>query len=203
MSAPLAWRVFRPLSTQPRNWVTTRHGFNWENQTVYKLGVQYGVNNRLQVRAGYNYGKTPIPDDMVTFNLLAPAPWEHHYSLGFTYRANENLEVTAPICMQLPTANRIVARHRQLRLVQYAPEHVWRDLWLGTGTGPGALEDTANPNGAHQLRRLVCRSELRAIENTATQAIARTLAPRGGRFTQAISSTSTSASKAAMRTLTT
>ncbi|MDP1864090.1 MAG: outer membrane protein transport protein [Thiobacillus sp.] len=67
-------------------------GFGWENQTVYKLGVQYGVNNRLLLRAGYNYGKTPI--DQVTFNLLAPATVEKHYSLGFTYKANDLLEVT-------------------------------------------------------------------------------------------------------------
>ena len=69
-------------------------GFNWTNQTVYKLGVQYGVNKRLQVRAGYNYGASPIPDDMVTFNLLAPGTVERHYSLGFTYKPNDTLEVT-------------------------------------------------------------------------------------------------------------
>lgn len=69
-------------------------GFGWKDQTVYKFGVQYGVNNRLQLRAGYNYGASPIPDNMVTFNLLAPATVERHYSLGFTYKANENLEVT-------------------------------------------------------------------------------------------------------------
>lgn len=76
-------------------------GFGWKDQTVYKLGIQYGVNNKLQVRAGYNYGKSPIPDDpnlggdnAITFALLAPATVEHHYSLGFTYRANDNLEVT-------------------------------------------------------------------------------------------------------------
>jgi long-chain fatty acid transport protein len=69
-------------------------GFGWNNQTVYKLGVQYGVNNRLLVRAGYNYGASPIPDDQVTFNLLAPATVERHTSVGFTYRANDNLEVT-------------------------------------------------------------------------------------------------------------
>lgn len=69
-------------------------GFGWKNQTVYKLGVQYGVNNRLQVRAGYNYGKSPIPNDQITFNLLAPATVESHYTVGFTYKANENLEVT-------------------------------------------------------------------------------------------------------------
>lgn len=69
-------------------------GFGWRNQTVYKLGVQYGVNSRLQVRAGFNYGKSPIPDDQVTFNTLAPATVERHTSIGFTYKANENLEVT-------------------------------------------------------------------------------------------------------------
>lgn len=69
-------------------------GFGWKSQTVYKLGVQYGLNNRLLLRAGYNYGKSPIPDDQVTFNLLAPATVEHHYSVGFTYKANDNLEVT-------------------------------------------------------------------------------------------------------------
>jgi len=69
-------------------------GFGWEDQTVYKVGIQYGVNNRLQVRAGVNYGKSPIPDDQVTFNLLAPATVERHYSVGFTYRANDTLELT-------------------------------------------------------------------------------------------------------------
>ncbi len=69
-------------------------GFGWKDQTVYKLGVQYGVNNRLQLRAGYNYGKSPIPNDQLTFNLLAPATVERHYSFGFTYKANENLEVS-------------------------------------------------------------------------------------------------------------
>lgn len=69
-------------------------GFGWNNQTVYKLGVQYGVNNRLLVRAGYNYGASPIENDQLTFNLLAPAVVERHYSVGFTYRASEELEVT-------------------------------------------------------------------------------------------------------------
>lgn len=69
-------------------------GFGWKNQTVYKLGVQYGVNNRLQVRAGYNYGASPIDNDQLTFNILAPAVVEHHYSVGFTYRHSDELEIT-------------------------------------------------------------------------------------------------------------
>jgi long-chain fatty acid transport protein len=69
-------------------------GFGWENMTIYKLGVQYGVNNRLQVRAGLNYGETPIRDDQLAFNTAAPGTVEMHYSVGFTYKANEMLEVT-------------------------------------------------------------------------------------------------------------
>lgn len=69
-------------------------GFGWDNQTVYKLGVQYGVNRKLQVRAGFNYGKSPIPDDQLTFNVLAPATVEKHYSVGFTYKPSDELEVT-------------------------------------------------------------------------------------------------------------
>lgn len=69
-------------------------GFGWKNQTVYKLGVQYGVNKRLQVRAGFNYGKSPIPNDQLTFNVLAPATVEKHYTVGFTYKASDELEIT-------------------------------------------------------------------------------------------------------------
>lgn len=69
-------------------------GFGFSDQTVYKLGVQYGVNQRLQVRAGYNYGKNPISDDQLTFATLAPANTEKHYSAGFTYKASEELEIT-------------------------------------------------------------------------------------------------------------
>lgn len=69
-------------------------GFGFQDQTVYKLGVQYGVNKRLLVRAGYNYGENPIADDQLTFATLAPANTERHYSVGFTYRASDELEVT-------------------------------------------------------------------------------------------------------------
>ena len=69
-------------------------GFGFSDQTVYKLGIQYGINQRLQVRAGYNYGKNPIADNQLTFATLAPANTEKHYSLGFTYKASEELEIS-------------------------------------------------------------------------------------------------------------
>lgn len=69
-------------------------GFGWSDQTVYKFGVEYSPNDKLQVRVGYNYGKSPISDDQVTFNTLAPAVVERHYSIGFTYRLKKDMELT-------------------------------------------------------------------------------------------------------------
>ncbi len=60
-------------------------GFGWRNQTVYKLGMAYEYNDRLTLRAGFNYGKSPIPDDQLLFNLLAPGIVEKHLTLGLTY----------------------------------------------------------------------------------------------------------------------
>lgn len=60
-------------------------GFGWKDQTVYKLGVAWKQSDKLTLRAGYNYGKTPIPQDQLLFNLLAPATTEQHATIGMTY----------------------------------------------------------------------------------------------------------------------
>lgn len=69
-------------------------GFGWTDQTVYKTGVEFKWNDKLTLRAGYNYGRSPIPDDQVTFNTLAPAVVEKHYSAGFTYKLDKDMELT-------------------------------------------------------------------------------------------------------------
>jgi len=69
-------------------------GFGWTNQTVYKLGVAYQYNPHWVLRAGYNYGKSPIPEDQLTFNTLAPAVVERHATLGFTYSPDKSTEIT-------------------------------------------------------------------------------------------------------------
>jgi len=67
-------------------------GFGWQNQWVYKVGLNYDMNERWSFRAGYNYGKSPIPKDQVLFNTLAPATVEHHATLGASYRPSSNIE---------------------------------------------------------------------------------------------------------------
>lgn len=117
-------------------------GFGWQDQTVYKLGVQYGVNNRLQLRAGFNYGKSPIPNDQLTFGTLAPATVEKHYSVGFTYKANENLEVTG-MYMYVASNNQKATGQNFVNNVQIGMhQNVW-GLSLGwvLDPGPRALDE--------------------------------------------------------------
>lgn len=117
-------------------------GFGWRDMTVYKIGVQYGVNDRLLVRAGYNYGKSPISDDQVTFNTLAPAVVEKHYSVGFTYRANENLEVTGTY-MYVASNNQSACGQNIVDCVQIGMHQNVFGLTFGwvLDPGPGALEE--------------------------------------------------------------
>ncbi len=67
-------------------------GFGWQDQMVYKIGLNYDMNSKLSVRLGYNYGKSPIPDDQVLFNFLAPATVEHHATVGASYRSSKSIE---------------------------------------------------------------------------------------------------------------
>ncbi len=68
-------------------------GFGWTNQTIYKIGADWAINDKWNARAGWNYGKSPIPDDQVLFNMLAPATPEHHLTLGVGYEINETFVV--------------------------------------------------------------------------------------------------------------
>jgi len=75
---------------------TTGSGFKWHDQTVYKLGVEHQYQPNLILRAGYNYGKMPIRDDIdsMTFNILAPAMVEQHLTLGATWTLQNKAELT-------------------------------------------------------------------------------------------------------------
>lgn len=64
-------------------------GFGWSDMIVYKLGVVHKYSDNLTLRAGYNYGKQPIPADQLTMSVLAPGVSEEHYTLGLTYNLGE------------------------------------------------------------------------------------------------------------------
>jgi long-chain fatty acid transport protein len=59
-------------------------GFGWEDMTVFKGGLAYKAGEDWTWRFGYSYGKQPIPEDQMSFNILAPGVMEHHLTAGFT-----------------------------------------------------------------------------------------------------------------------
>ena len=66
-------------------------GFGWQDQTVFKIGVDWRVNEKLSLRGGWNYGESPITGDQVLFNMLAPATPEHHLTLGGGYNFSKTI----------------------------------------------------------------------------------------------------------------
>jgi long-chain fatty acid transport protein len=58
---------------------------NWDDQVVLKLGAEYAATKTLKVRAGYNYGKSPISKDGAMEAVAFPAISEHHFTVGAGY----------------------------------------------------------------------------------------------------------------------
>jgi long-chain fatty acid transport protein len=70
-------------------------GFGWKDQTVYKLGMGYQYSDKLKLRAGWNYGESPIDETReIAFNIVAPATVQHHATLGGTYQLSPIMEVS-------------------------------------------------------------------------------------------------------------
>jgi len=60
---------------------------DWADQWVFKVGAQYEVPavKGLAVRAGYNYGASPLSEDRAFENVAFPAIAEHHFTVGAGY----------------------------------------------------------------------------------------------------------------------
>lgn len=67
-----------------------RHGsgFNWNHQTNYRLALIWHATPRLDLRAGFAYGRVPQTDsstNTASFTMLAPNP-ALNLTAGFSYR---------------------------------------------------------------------------------------------------------------------
>lgn len=69
-------------------------GFGWKDQTVYKLGVAYDVNQNLTLRAGYNDANQLLSNRDGFLGTLAPAANHRHITVGSTYTFTSNNEVS-------------------------------------------------------------------------------------------------------------
>lgn len=70
-------------------------GFGWDDMTIYKLGGEYAVNSNMVLRAGYSVTDQPIGADDTSFNLIAPAVIEEHFTFGLTYTLANKSELSA------------------------------------------------------------------------------------------------------------
>lgn len=65
--------------------------FGWSNQTIYALGIQKDIGDKMQVRAGFNYGKSPIGQEDVNANLGSLAVVEKHLTLGLSRKFSDKV----------------------------------------------------------------------------------------------------------------
>lgn len=65
----------------------------WDDQAVYSIGLQYTLNPRVKLRAGFNYGADPVPEEYLQH--LGEAITEKHLMLGagFTVGRNGQLDL--------------------------------------------------------------------------------------------------------------
>jgi len=65
--------------------------FGWSNQTVYALALQKDIGDKMQVRVGFNYGKSPIGQEDVNQNIGSLAVVEKHLTLGLSRKFSEKV----------------------------------------------------------------------------------------------------------------
>jgi long-chain fatty acid transport protein len=68
---------------------------NWRDQTVFSVGTVYAIDSNLVVRAGYNYGRNPIPDEHLSplLNVVS----EHHLSWGIGWKIDHAWHIDGAI----------------------------------------------------------------------------------------------------------
>jgi long-chain fatty acid transport protein len=72
-------------------------GFGWDDMTIYKAGLAWKAGEDWTWRFGYSYGKQPIPNSEMTFNILAPATIKSHITAGFTLNRTPNRDINLAI----------------------------------------------------------------------------------------------------------
>lgn len=83
------WSDVRAIGDNPGE----RGGFGWKNVHVFSIGMQHRWDEDLTLRAGYNYGESPIDSEHVFANVLFPAVVEQHLTLGASYKFTDSLEL--------------------------------------------------------------------------------------------------------------
>jgi long-chain fatty acid transport protein len=64
---------------------------DWSDQVVFKVGAEWAVSPAWRLRAGYDFGKSPLDKSRAFESIAFPAIAEHHLSAGFGWSATQAL----------------------------------------------------------------------------------------------------------------
>lgn len=64
---------------------------NWRDQYVFAIGIAYDLTEKAILRAGYNYGRNPVPEN--TLNPFLAAVTEQHFTFGAGYAFSPKWQV--------------------------------------------------------------------------------------------------------------
>ena len=84
----IQWRAVDLFRKSPEH-----HGYGWENQWTVGIGVQYTLFDRLKLRAGYNYGRSPVRSGTLFANTMSSLITEHHLGVGVGYDVTKHVTV--------------------------------------------------------------------------------------------------------------
>ena len=76
----------------------------WEDQFVYRAGVEFQATDTVVLRAGYTYGNSPVPDSTLT--PMTAAIMEHKLSAGAGWK-NERYFVDIAYQYSLPSSQNV------------------------------------------------------------------------------------------------
>jgi len=68
---------------------------NWRDQYVFAIGIAYDLTEKAILRAGYNYGRNPIPAN--SLNPLLAAITEHHATCGAGYTFSPKWQMSGAV----------------------------------------------------------------------------------------------------------
>ena len=92
-------------------------GFGWADMTTVKLGLQYRGTHGFTWRGGYSYGKQPVREAEVMFNILAPGVVEQHVTFGLSKAVGErsafNMSVMRALSNSVSGPNPLEVPNRQ------------------------------------------------------------------------------------------
>ena len=77
----IGWEEIRLFDNKP-----TEGGFGYVDQHTIGMGMQYAYRPNIILRSGINYGRSPVREDVVFANSLAPTVYQTSVAVGGEYK---------------------------------------------------------------------------------------------------------------------